>query len=66
MKKRPIGKILLDAEKLLDEVIDTHDIQLGDILYWIYGHIKIHRPDCIEEYVEDNSNPEFYYGVPRK
>ena len=66
MKKIPIGKILLDAEKLLDEVIDTHDIQLGDILYWIYGHIKIHRPDCIEEYVEDNSNPEFYYGVPRK
>lgn len=53
---------MLDLEFLLDEAVDVHEMQMGDILYIIYGHLKIHRPDCIETYVEDETSPEFYYG----
>lgn len=59
---RAAGKIFLELEELLDELIDDHEFQKGDILNWVNGHIDIHRPDCIEEYVEDDSNPVFYYG----
>lgn len=64
-KKRPIGHIYLDMEELIDEMIDSHDIQWGDVLNWVHGHLQIHRPDAQEEYVEDGSNPVFYYG-PKK
>lgn len=56
-----MGEILLDMEHVLDEMIDDHDIQLGDILNLIYGHLKLHRPDCIEVFEEDDSNPVFKY-----
>ena len=59
---RPIGDIYLDLEKLYDELVDDHGVQMGDLIYWLYGHLKIHRPDCIEEYVADGSNPTLYYG----
>lgn len=63
MKKlRPLGKILLDLEELIDEAIDTHDLQHGDLLNWLYGHLKSHRDDAAEEYVMDDSNPVFLYG----
>ncbi len=58
---RKFGDVLLDLEVILDEMIDDHDIQLGDILNIVHGHIQIHRPDCIEEY-EDDTNPIFFYG----
>lgn len=65
---RPVGDIYLDLEKLYDELVDDHGVQMGDIMYQTYGHLKIHRPDCIEEYTADDSNPVFYYGpnVDRK
>jgi len=52
---------LCKIEKLMDELIDDHKFQCGDILYNQYGWIKIHRPDAIEEY-EDGGEPTFYYG----
>jgi hypothetical protein len=58
---RKFGDILLDMEVLLDEMIDEHDVQLGDILNLIHGHIQIHRQDCIEIYEEDDSSPIFAY-----
>ena len=63
MKKkiRPLGKILLDAELLINEAIDSHDIQLGDLLALVKSHCEIHRQDCIEEYT-DGTKPVFYYG----
>lgn len=66
MKKqiRPLGDILLDLEKVLDEMVDDHDVQWGDILNLVRGHLEIHRPDAQEQYVE-GGNPEFYYGPPR-
>ena len=59
---RKFGDILLDLEGLLDEMIDDHDLQLGDILNLVHGHIQIHRQDCIEVYEEDDSSPVFTYG----
>lgn len=58
---RKFGDILLDMEVLLDEMIDDHECQCGDILSLIYSHIEIHRQDCIEVYEEDNSSPVFSY-----
>lgn len=57
---RKIGKVLLDLEPLLDEMVDQ-GLQMGDILALVKAHLEIHRPDCIEEYT-DGSNPEYYYG----
>ena len=59
---RPVGDIYLDLEKLYDELVDDHGMQMGDLIYWLHGHLKIHRPDCIEEYTSDGSNPELKYG----
>lgn len=64
MPKRKFGDILLDLEELLDEMVDDHDVQWGDILNLVFGHLVIHRPDAQEEYTE-GGNPEFYYG-PKK
>lgn len=62
MSKRKFGNILLDLEILIDEAIDDHDVQCGDILSLVFSHIKIHRPDCIEVYEDDNQSPVYYYG----
>lgn len=63
MKKkiRPLGKLLLEMEVLLDEMVDSHDLQWGDILNLIHGHLVIHRPDAQEKYLDDSS-PIMYYG----
>lgn len=66
MKRRPLGKILLDLEILIDEAVDGHELQFGDLLYWLYGHLKIHRPDAQEVYTDDKNHPEFYYGPKRR
>jgi len=62
---RPLGEILLDLEVVLDEMVDDHGLQWGDVLYNVYGHLRIHRPDAQEEY-EDGTHPEFYYGPPEE
>ena len=58
---RKFGEILLDLEVLIDEMVDDHEVQLGDLLSLVKSHVDIHRPDAIEEY-EDGSNPVDYYG----
>ena len=58
---RPLGDITLDMEVLLNEIIDDHDLQLGEILALIKVWVEIHAPGAIEEY-EDGSNPVYYYG----
>lgn len=59
---RKFGDILLDMEVLLDEMIDDHELQWGDILNLIHGHLQIHRLDAKEIYEEDDSSPVFQYG----
>lgn len=56
-----MGELLLQLEELLDEAIDEHGLQWGDILALVHGHLQVHRPDAQEEYVEGGS-PKFYYG----
>lgn len=61
---RPAGEVFLELERLIDELIDDHEFQWGDILNWLFGHLMIHRPDAREEY-EDGDQTQFYYG-PKK
>lgn len=61
---RKLGDILLDLEVILDEMVDSHELQVGDILNLVYGHLVIHRPDAKEVYVSDGSSPVFKYGPP--
>lgn len=63
-KIRPMGQILLELEELLDEMIDSHGVQWGDILHLIFGHLAIHRPDAQEEYI-DVGHPSFHYGYKK-
>lgn len=60
-KIRPIGKILLDLEVLLDEMCDQ-GLQLGDILSLVHSQIQVHRQDAIEVYDDDGTSPIMYYG----
>jgi len=64
MKKASIGELLLDLESILDEMVDVHGLQTGDIMALVYSHLVVHRPDAFEEY-EDGSKPIHYYG-PKK
>jgi hypothetical protein len=58
---RKLGDILLDLESIIDEMVDDHDLQWGDIFNLVRGHLEVHRPDAQEEYTE-GGNPTFYYG----
>jgi hypothetical protein len=60
-KIRPLGDILLDLEVILDEMIDSHDLQWGDVRSLVMQHLKTHRPDAQEQYVS-GGNPVDYYG----
>lgn len=63
-KIRPMGQITSSLEKLLEELVDSHDLQKGEILALISVWCDIHRPGCKEVYL-DGANPEFRYG-PKK
>lgn len=58
---RKLGDILLDLEQILDEMVDSHELQFGDILALTYTHLEVHRPDAKEQYIS-GGNPKFYYG----
>lgn len=59
--KRTLGDQLLDLEDILNEMIDSNDLQWGDVFGLVRQHLEVHRPDAREEYV-DGGHPEFYYG----
>jgi len=58
---RKVGDITLDIEEYLEEMIDEHELQKGEILALISIWIDIHRPNCKEVYTRGGS-PVFYYG----
>lgn len=64
-KIRPTGKILLDMEPLLEELVDDHDLQWYDILFLVLGWLMVHRPDAQEQYL-DGTKPVFFYGHKEK
>jgi hypothetical protein len=54
---RRVGDIMIDMEKLLLELHVDHDLQHGEVLYLINGWQKLHVPDQVEEYEDDDSHP---------
>lgn len=67
-KLRPLGHVLLDLEKVLDEMVIDHDLQWGDVLNLTHGHLVSHLPGGQEQYVDVSdgiAHPTFYYG-PQK
>jgi len=62
MKRRALGDILLDLEVVLEELVDSHDLQWSDIIYLVLGWLTVHRPAAQETYTEDGSHPVLYYG----
>ena len=58
---RPLGKITNDMEKLLQEMVDEHEMQIHEILGINYAYLLSHRPEAQETY-EDGTSPIFYYG----
>lgn len=64
MSKKKTENALFMLEDAIDILAD-HGFQKGDILALINVHIDVHRPDCIEEYL-DGTNPRFFYGPEEK
>lgn len=62
---RPLGDITGELEPLLLEMVESHELQVGEILNLIYGYLRVHTPGAFEVY-EDNSNPVFYYGTEKE
>ena len=60
-KSKNIGSLLLEHEKLLEQMIDLHGLQAGEVLALTYAWINIHRPECVELY-EDGTSPVYFYG----
>lgn len=58
---RPMGGILLDLEKLMEEMVYDHDLQWGDVISLVHGYLMVHMPTAQEEYVE-GGHPVLYYG----
>lgn len=63
--KTSYGQTSFKLEKVLEEMTDIHDMQLGQILSEIHNWVIVHRPGAVEEY-EEGGHPEYYYGYPRK
>jgi hypothetical protein len=59
-KLRPLGQITDDIEVIMEELVEQHKLQMGEILYLIYCYLRIHYPDCIEEF-KDGTHPIFKY-----
>lgn len=57
---RPFGAIAFDLETLLEEMVDIHEMQVGEILYTAWAWLVIHRPSAVEQYLDDGGNPTFY------
>lgn len=65
MKKqtlRPLGSITADLEPLILEMVDGHELQVGEILNLIHGYLQIHCPGAFEVYEADGSSPILFYG----
>lgn len=60
-KLRKVGDIMLDLEKILEELSFDHDLQWGEVRGLVKSWLEIHAPSQQEEY-EDGSNPVDFYG----
>lgn len=60
-----IGHTLLQLEQYLEQLVDVHELQRGDILALVDVWCQVHRPGCIEVYTADGSSPTLQYGPKR-
>lgn len=58
---RPLGDILLDMEPLLQEAMDDHELQWGDMLGLIHHYLTVHYPNSKEIY-NDGTETIYFYG----
>lgn len=65
-KRRALGDILLDLEVLLEELVDSHDLQWSDVIFLVFGWLNVHRPSAQETYTKDGSHPVLFYGPKEK
>lgn len=59
-RRRALGAVLLDLERVLEEMVDAHELQWGDVVWLVWGWLMVHRPDARERY-RDGSSPELRY-----
>lgn len=67
-KLRPMGKIMLDLEPLLFELVEDHEMQYQEVSAQILAWISVHYPEAIPEYL-DGTHPvlkKFNYGPKEK
>lgn len=64
-KLRPMGKILLDLEPLILEMVEGHDLQWADVLGLVHSYLQVHCAGAQEQY-EEGGHPEFKYGPKEK
>ena len=62
-KLRKLGDITSDLEPLILEMVEDHQLQIGEVMNLLYGYLVIHCPGAKEVYVKDGSSPIFYYGA---
>jgi hypothetical protein len=58
---RPMGEIVGELERVVQEMVGDHDLQWGDVLSLVHGYLRVHNPGAREEY-SAGGYPEFYYG----
>ena len=58
---RPYGDIKLDLEKLWYECINDHGMQVGDLIFDVYGWAETHADNAFEKYTRDGSAPVLRY-----
>lgn len=61
-----IGDTLLELEPVLEQLVDTHDLQHGDVLALIDVWLTVHRPAAKEQYTDGSPSPTMSYGPPRR
>lgn len=66
MKKlRPLGDILLDMEPLIQEIMDTHNLQNPDFIGLMDYYLRVHYPE-MEPVYEDNTSPVIHFKPNKK
>ncbi len=60
--KESIGDALLKLECVLEEMVDSHGLQHGDVLALVDVWLSIHRPACKEVYIDGGPSPVMRYG----
>lgn len=62
MKKQTYEDTSFEHEKVLEQMVDLHGMQVGQILNETLNWLRVHRPEAFEEYTDGSEGPIFFYG----